>query len=308
MTGRRVPVWAAALGLLVGAVGPAAALEDPLHDGRESAAQLAFTATVTVRWADAAGTHERTLRVESDRGRVSIDGRPWTSGPTDLDLPPAGLKYDLKMGPGPVVAGRPTTAVELWSGGVVRERLAVDRATGLVLLREQLGPAGLPVRVVTVQQLEVTTAPPPSPTQAPPTTATTMVALPRPYRTPSLLTGGYLQLASFRHGSLVQTVYSDGLHGISVFAQPGRLDEDSLPRGGRAVRVGRRTGWSYAWPGGVAVTWEAGGLVYTMVGDGTREEVVDAAASVPGPPKPSLFGRLKQSSRAMAELLTGRRS
>lgn len=302
---RRLLVQAAALGLVAGSVGPAAAVEDPLHEGREAASQLAFTATVNVRWADGTGTHERTVQVVSDRGRVRIDGRPWTSGPTDLDLPPAGRKYDLRTGPGPLVAGRPTTAVELWSGGGIRERLAVDQATGLVLSREQLGPAGLPVRVVSVQQLEV--APVPE-GRAGPTSTTVAAALPRPYRTPTLLAGGYLQLAAFRHGSIVQTVYSDGLHGISVFSQPGRLDEDALPSGGRAVRIGRRTGWSYAWPGGVAVTWEAGGLVYTLVGDGPGEELVAAAASLPRPPSPSLFGRLKQSSRAMAELLTGRRS
>jgi hypothetical protein len=303
---RRLPVLAAVLGLVTGTVGPAAAAEDPLQDGRKAAAQLVFTATVTVRWVDAAGTHEQTMLVESDRGRVRIDYRPWTSGPTDLDLPPASRKYDLRTGLGPVVAGRLTTAVELWSGGVVHERLAVDQATGLVLFREQLGPAGLPVRVVTVEQLEVTSAPG-EPRGGSTTSTTIEIALPRPYRTPPVLSGGYLQLAAFRHGSIVQTVYSDGLHGISVFAQRGRLDEDALPRGGRAVRVDGRRGWSYAWPGGVAVTWTAGGLVYTLVGDGPSEELVAAAASV-RPPAVSLLDRLKRSSRAMAELLTGRRS
>jgi hypothetical protein len=302
---RRFPVSVAVMALLVAPVGPATAVDDPLQDAREAASQLVFTATVTVQWADAAGTHTQTMLVESDRGRVRIDYRPWTSGPTDLDLPPAGRKYDLRIGPGPLVAGRPTTMVELWSAGVLRERLGVDQATGLVLLREQLGPEGLPVRVVTVQELEVSTVPG-SPSIG--TTTTTVVALPRAYRAPVRLAGDYLQLAAFRHGSIVQTVYSDGLRAISVFAQPGTLDEGSLPRGGQVVRLGRRSGWSYAWPGGVAVTWETGGVVYTMIGDGPGEELVAAAASLPAPPEPSLLDRLKRSSRNMAELLTGRRS
>lgn len=306
---RRLGVLVTAVGLLLGPTGAVGAGEDPLRQSREAAERLRFTALVTVRWVDAVGDHRTTLHVSSDQGQVRIDGQLWPSGPTDLALPAAGDKYDLRTAPGPTVGARPTTAVEVWMEGELRERLAVDDATGLVLLREQFGPTGEPVRVVTVDQLDVAAAGdvgPPDRVVNDLVRPTAPRGLPRLYRAPAELPGGYLRLAAYQRGALVHLLYSDGLHGVSVFAQPGRLDPRTFPAGGRRVQVGRRTAWAYAWPGGEALTWQAGGVVYTLVGDGPDEELAAVAASWPSPPRPSFASRLKRSCRAMAELLVGR--
>lgn len=307
---------ALAFAVLAAVAVPVVASDDPLADARHAVTRLRFTAEVSVEWVDEVGSHRSLLTLQSDRGHVRVDGPGdeavlWSSGTALLDLPHAGRKYEMRTGPGPVIAGRPTNAVAIRSGGVVRERLAVDRDSGLVLERVQLDAAGDPLRSVRVERLSMW-AP-----SAPPMPTTTTIAgehgrrvapasLPARYRTPAELPGGYARVGAYWRGEMAHLLYSDGLHGVSVFAQRGSLDGDDLPAGARRVSLGDRTGHVYAWPSGEAVTWTAGGVVYTVVGDGPMEDVLAVAGWLPEPPPPSLLGRLRQRCRAVAEVLAGR--
>jgi hypothetical protein len=307
-----------ALGLLAGATVPAAAGDDPFRDSRDAVARLRFVAAVSVYWVDVGGPRSALVTVTSDRGRFEVDGPGdqsllWSTGSALLEPPPTSRKYQLRTAEGPVVAGRPTTVVDITSADVLRERVSVDRETGLLLRREQYEQGGRPIRIVSVESLaflpelpelpELRPQPRPEPEGMPPVA---LHALSPAFRVAPSLAQGYQQVAAYRQGPLVQLVYSDGLHGLSVFAQPGRLDRGSLPDGGRPVRLGRWSAVVYDWPGGEAVTWQAGNLVYTVVGDGPVDEVLAAAASVPGPPPPSVLSQVRQRSRAIADLLVGR--
>ena len=308
----RPAVAVLALGLLASSTVPALAGDDPFQDAREAATRLRFTAAGSVRWLDDFGHHVALVTVTSDRGQFQVNGPGdgsllWSTGAALLDPPAPGRKYELRTADGEPVAGRDTKAVEIRSSGVLRERLSVDRETGLLLRREQLDGFGRAVRVMSVETLSLlapdeSAAPAPEESSAGGLQPVTLGALPSSFRAAATLAQGYEHVAAFRQGSLVQVVYSDGLHGLSVFTQPGRLAWGSLPGGGRSVPFGGRTAVVYDWPGGQAVTWQAGNLVYTVVGDGPVEEVLAAAASVPGPPSPSLLTRARQRSRAVYDL------
>ena len=291
---------------------PALAGNDPLADARDAVTRLRFTAEVSVEWVDEIGSHRSVLTLQSDRGHVRIDGPGdeavlWSSGTSLLALPPASRKYDMRSGPGGEVAGRPTVAVEIRSGGAVRERLAVDRDSGLVLERVQLDAAGRPLRTVRVEWLAMSTPSVPTPTTIAGQQGRRVApaSLPARYRTPPELPGGYARVGAYWRGEMAHLLYSDGLHGVSVFAQRGSLDGDDLPAGARRVQVGERTAFAYAWPSGEAVTWTAGGVVYTVVGDGPAEDVLTVARSLPEPPSTSMLTRLRQRCRVVAELVLG---
>lgn len=291
-----VAVLAVATTLVV----PAAAADDPLQGARDAATTLRFRAAVSVQWADADGVHDELVEVHSDQGTVRVGGLQWSNGAL-LQPPAPGPKYDLRTRPGTVVAGRSTTAVDVFVSGRLRERLALDAETSLVLERAQFDGTGRPVRVVRIESLLL--LPPddvvvPGPADAP-------TDLPSRYRAPQALAAGYQRVAAYRRGDVVQAVYSDGLHGLSVFLQAGRLDIDAMPGNVMWVALGTRTAAVHTWPGGVTVTWEAGGVVYTAVGDGTVDDVLSAAASMPAPAPPSVGTRVRQRARALAETVLG---
>lgn len=294
----------------------------------EEVAGRSFTARITVDWVDHRGRHNTTLEVRAAGGLVQVDGvRPAGGGPLVLGdgwlmvaRPGEGFavaaaterKYDVVREPGPQIAGRATGLVTLRSNEVVRERLAVDDDTGLVLRRELFGSDGRAVRVVTVTQLDTSPSPQavgsgasrPAPDKA---TRLRPEALEAPYAAPATLAGGYERVAAFRRGRVVHLLYSDGLHGLSVFMQPGRLDDDRLPEGGRPVRVGGADARRFTWAGGEIVTWESGPVVRTVVGDAAPDEVMAAARSLPPAPGMSVLGRIRRASRHVAEVLSGGR-
>ncbi|MGH9180596.1 MAG: hypothetical protein ACRDY5_02625, partial [Acidimicrobiales bacterium] len=299
-----------------GAVGPVDAIRP-----------VSFSARVDVQWVDGRGRHATTVDVGAARGRVRVAGtgspeRPGAGAPPTLgdgwllvtpagpgapvgDLPPAvEAKYDIERTVGPVVAGRTTTLVVLSEGAMVREKLAIDDELGLVLRRELFGPDGRPVRTVTVIELDPSSprlaGTPTTDDRAEPVAPDVLGAL---YRTPGELAGGYRRVGAFRRGPVVHVLYSDGLHGLSLFMQPGRLDRHRQPPGGAAVRIGSATGQRYTWAGGEIVTWESGPVVRTLVGDAATAEVVSAARSVPPTGRPSLSERLRSACRQMAEVL-----
>ena len=305
-----------------------AAVDGPIEEARDAARRVPFSARVEVSWVDHEGAlHTAELGVRTVGGEVRIQGPAVTTagaaatlirdttvpapGQAAVELLPAvARKYDVTRGAGPEVAGRPTDEVVLRSGGEIRERLAIDRATGLVLQREVFGAEGRPVRIVRVLQLE--TAPVPSgPVDGGRSEAARrqlrVSSLPSAYPAPSALAGGYQRVAAYRHARVVHLVYTDGLHGLSLFSQPGELSARSLPRGGQPVRVGSWRGVHYTWAGGEVVTWQSGAMVHTLVGDGTTEDLVAAARSLPRPKRASLLARMLGTARVLGELVSGGR-
>jgi hypothetical protein len=283
------------------------AAEDPLAQARRATATLRFTALVDYQWVDLFGAHQVTLQVAVDQGRVVVTGPggrrislPGDGSP--LDPPAVAGKYRFETEGRGSVAGRPVDVVAVLERGVVRERLAVDRATGLVLQRQVLGADGSRLRVVTVQQLAVASSAGARARRSAPV-ANALAALPSFYRAPVTLAGGYARVAAVRQANVVQLSYTDGLHGLSVFAQIGRMDRGRLPAGGRAVQVGRWQAVVYDWPGGEAIAWQAGPVVYTVVGDAAVDEILAAAGSLPGPGRPAVTTRVRRASRAVAQAL-----
>ena len=306
-----------------------------MEDAREAARRVPFSARVEVSWVDRAGLHTAELGVRAVGGSIRVqrpggvgadgggvaDGSAMVlqtsaasptagNGEADLLAPALERKYDVERIAGPTVAGRETNEFVLRSGGRIREQLAIDKATGLVLRRAVFGAEGKPVRIVTVLQLD--TAPVPEAadsgsgrSEVPRTVR--VGSLPSAYRGPEALNGGYRRVAAYRHERLVHLLYTDGLHGMSLFSQPGKLSTGALPPGGDAVRVGAATGVHYTWPGGDVVTWQVGSVVHTMVGDGTSADLLAAARSLPLPGRPSVLTRLRGTSRLVAELVSGGR-
>ena len=155
------------------------------------------------------------------------------------ERPDAGIKYHTSQTEGPVVADRPTLAVEVDEHGLLRERLYVDEESGLLLKREQFDAGGAVSRAVGFDTLvlDPATPPPPSPSspadQAP--KALSPDRLGAPGLAPDQLAGGYRRLGVYRRSGVVQVLYSDGMYDLSVFEQPGRLDRHSLAAGGSPV-------------------------------------------------------------------------
>lgn len=325
-------------GSLALVAGPGAAagstVSGPVEDARKAATRVPFAARVEVSWVDKAGVHTAELGVRAVGGNIRVQGPAGDGGDSrggsplvlqasavtpaasasadDLLAPELERKYDVERSDGPLVAGRPTDQFVLRSAGAVRERLAIDTATGLVLRREVIGAAGKPVRIVTVLQLDTAPVLEAADTGtargkdgAP--RAVRVDDLPSAYRAPVALAGGYRRVGAYRHDRLVHLLYTDGLHGMSLFSQPGTLAGGSLPPGGDAVRVGSSSGVHYTWPGGDVVAWQVGPVVHTLVGDGTSADLLAAARSLPPPSEPSVLGRLRGTARLVTELVSGGR-
>jgi len=323
-----VAATAVALGGSMPLAGEARAGEGPLEEAGEAAERLPFAAVISVEWTDRQGVHVTQVDMSATGGSVHISGPkallaaarrqpssaegwllPWPGARSEV-TPAIERKYEVVRSPGPLVAGRPTQLLLLRVGGQLRERMAIDEATRLVLRREVFGPEGRPSRVVTVERLEMRPLPrpggrdqaawdPPRPLER--------SAMPAPYRAPEALAGGYHRVAAYQRSGLVQHLYSDGLHGLSLFVRPGGLSDRLLPPGGEPVRLRRATGVRYVWAGGEVVTWEAGPVVHTLVGEAPFDEVLAAARSLPEPAGLSWPARLRVSCRRVTEVVSGGR-
>ena len=295
--------------------------ENPLESARRAAGNYAFAGQVRLRWRDAAGDHEQMVDVRAADGAMVVEGdasvlarrnerlirQPgaswdalWPAGLASLGTPRPATKYALSSVQGPLVAGRPTTLVEVHRGPQVVERVWLDAATGLLLGREQYAVSGVPARSIQFQDIrvggpmgEVPSPHVPSPAVA---VATTRLA-------PSTLPGGYQRLGTFKRGPVVHLLYSDGVYGLSVFEQSGRLRAGALPAGAERVRIGEAQGWHYEWAGGHILLWRGHDRVYSAVGDGPLSDVVQASAGVPLGPRPSLLQRLRAACHAVLRAL-----
>lgn len=321
--------------VVVGGAAAGSTARGPVEDAREAARRVPFSARVEVSWVDKGEVHTAQVGVRAVGGSIRVQGPAGDTGAAgdglssgspmviqasavtpatgagDLLAPELEQKYDVERSEGPLVAGRPTEQFVLRSGDAVRERLAIDTETGLVLRREVLGSDGEAVRIVTVLQLDTAPVPEADDEGTTGTTSAPMTVkvekLPSAYRAPADLAGGYRRVGAYRRDRLVHLLYTDGLHGMSLFSQPGTVSGGSLPPGGKAVRVGSSSGVQYTWPGGDVVTWQVGPVVHTLVGDGTSADLLAAARSLPPPAEPSVLSRLRGTARLVTELVSGGR-
>jgi hypothetical protein len=122
------------------------------------------------------------------------------------------------------------------------------------------------------------------------TTTPAPARLSEEYSAPSELAGGYKRVRVESVSGGLRAVYSDGVHGLSIFEQPGRLSGSKR---------------SYQWAGGEVVTWQSGPTVLTAIGDGPSADVLAAARSIPQPRQLSLLGHLRSLSRDVVDTLSG---
>jgi negative regulator of sigma E activity len=310
-----------------------------LDRAREAAQTQSFEGLVAVEWRDGQQRHTEQVPVRSANGVLrfgdevvgagshlmvhSTDG--WLSlwGHDVATLGPAlTAKYHLAVEPGPDVAARPTDmlAVHLVGASRPRERLYVDRQSGLLLRRELLDAHGDPYRSVAFTSIssggsiEVAAA-----TGTPRATRSQEPAparhLKAPYKLKSRIGTGYRRVGAYKASGVVQQFFSDGLHGLSVFEQRGHLKSAETrephqppPMGtdlagetgnGRRVEIAGRTMRAYSASVGEAVVWESGGVVYTAVTDAPWSDLADAVRDLPHADPP---GRLRRVAQAVVSL------
>ena len=329
----RTLVAGAALVALAAAGAPAGAedpADDPLGEARRAASAQSFSGQVEVRWQDRAGVHAATLDVRAVGGSLMVSGANtvmaagargrfirhaeggwdllWPGTSPSVDRPDPSVKYDtVDVGP-TTVAGRRARAVEVRQGSVLRQRLALDEETHLLLRREQLGPGGDVERAMSFTALKVpdvpSVPPPPSSNDDHVARAVPPGRISAPFTAPDRLADGYQRVGVYREdGGVVRVLYSDGLYDLSVFEQRGRLDRGDVPARGRRIGIGPRRAWAYSWAGGHVLLWHAGRTVFTMVGDAPLDQLAAAAASLPAGGKSLSFtDRLRRACRSLVTL------
>lgn len=294
-----VLVAAAAVGAFAGEPGEPDAWQDVLREVREEMEGHSFQGVMVVEWHDGGRRRREAVRVLHAGGVVRIDagdsvvasagaavlgdGREWETlarRSASADRAVASRKYAIEAHDGPLVAGRSTTVHEARHDGVVVERVFVDDGSGIVLRRERLDPDGRVVRAVAFEHVAV---------DVPMTTPSTTPLPPAPQpvdelddrlRDPDRAGDGFELLGRWTHvDGTAQLYYSDGVLGVSVFEQRGRLDWDLLPPGEDATVAGVDAR-VYSLPVGEAVVFERDGVVYTCVGDAPWSELWSVAADV----------------------------
>jgi hypothetical protein len=326
----RRAVAGTALALLVGggavAAGAAPTAGDLLDHARQAAEQLSFVGLVEVRWNDATGAHADDLLVQAAGGTLVVRGAQaamevadrrrlfelrsgewdlvWSPALASPDRPDSARKYRTTVVGRQLVAGRSATVSEVREGTVLRERLYVDEATGLLLRREQVDPTARVQRAVGFATITVDQATPvPLTPVGPADKAPRRLAvdeLPPAASAPAELIDGYRRVGVYRDAGTVHVLYSDGLYDLSVFEQRGRLEADVVPRPRFPVTVGSRRAWAWSGPAGQVVVWHAGHTVFTGVSDAPLDQMLAALRSMPPPRgRPSLLDKLRRASQEL---------
>ena len=306
---------------------------DLLDRAREAAQTESFDGVVSVEWYDGQQHHAAQVPVQSAGGvlrfgdevvgagaRRMIHGTDgwlslWGHDVTTLNPSPT-AKYRLTVEPGPAVATRPTDviSVSLVDAAQPRERLYVDRGSGLLMRRELLDAHGNPYRSVAFTTINAAGA-----VMAAAAAASTPRAkrsqdpsparhLKAPYKLRSRIGTGYRWLGAYKSSGVVQQYFSDGLHGLSVFEQRGHLkatetDLAGETGSGRRVEISGRTMRAYSASVGEAVVWESDGVVYTAVTDAPWGDLAGAVRDLPhGDPS----GRLRRVAQAVVSMFRWR--
>lgn len=138
-----------------------------------------------------------------------------------------------------------------------------------------------------------------------PTTATPhrLDDLPAAYQAPPAL-AGWVLVGGFSAPGGLHLVYERGDDGLSVIQTPGDVDFDELPPGGRRIQVAGADAWQWDAPGidGRVVVVQHDGMGVVLVGDGSGDDVLEAADALPGPPGMPVVERLR---RGCARVLEG---
>ena len=303
-----------------------------LDRAREAAQTESFEGVVSVEWHDGQQPHAAQVPVQSAGGvlrfgdevigagaRRMVHGSDgwlslWGHDVTSLGPPPT-AKYRLTVEPGPDVATRPTDTISIALADAPnpRERLYVDRASGLLLRRELLDAHGNPYRSVafttintanTIVAAAAGVAPRATHSQEP----SPARHLSAPYKLKSRIGSGYRRLGAYRSSGVVQQYFSDGLHGLSVFEQRGHLKASEInlageTGSGRPVEISGRTMRAYSASVGEAVVWESDGVVYTAVTDAPWADLAGAVRDLPHADPP---GRLRRLAQAVVTLFRWR--
>ncbi len=92
---------------------------------------------------------------------------------------------------------------------------------------------------------------------------------------------GLAMMGAYRRGDVVQAVYSDGSHELSVYREPGRVDWDSImARGGTLDQVDDDKMWHYEADGFAVVVVERRDHVVTVVADPGMDDMMMKAADI----------------------------
>ena len=314
----------------------AAFADNPLGAATHAAETLTFSGRVSVEWFDDQREHQTYVTVSSRAGELQINGlsdlvatasQRYLLGANGWDLlspgdpsalgplPPLTAKYTVHEAPGPDIIGFQTTEVDLGDPARPDERLYLDRATNLLIREEEFDADGELVRAVGFVQLTISpggassnagTAPP-KPAKAVDDIGRRIGAtsLPAPYLDPAQLAQGYQRVGVLQAYNGIQVVYSDGLHGLSVFEHLGSYDPSSLPATGEPVTVGRARAMRYVWAGGQLVIWRERGATYTGVGDAPAAEVLAALNELPAARGGSPWQRLRHACRRLVQAVSG---
>ena len=289
---------------------------------RHAATEHDFTGVLEVSWSDGGRSQSREVPVRStsgvlalgDQGEVVVDGPSrflhatqgwlamWRSA-TQPDVPSPSQKWDLTLHDGPVIAGRATRQVDAADHQVrVRERLYFDESTGLLLRREQLDLRGNTVRAVGFVSIDeaagaffgvVPAEAPRAPRSAATRQPQSIESVGAPFRAPSTAGDGFRLAGRYRDaGDTVQLFYSDGLFGISVFEQEGKLDWSGLPAGGASRTVAGHDGRRYGTPAGIVTIWESDDVVYTAVTDAPDDQLDELLTDFASTGAPSTLERV----------------
>jgi sigma-E factor negative regulatory protein RseB len=287
---------------------PGPSVQDPLATAREAVTKATFTGTVRVRWFDGKHQHTERVEVDDDNGLLVVgssrsvitDGEEglvhasdgWLALGADSSTqlgPLATANYRFSTLPDEVVAGRTTQVVEaVQLRGPLRERFFLDRATGVLLRREQIerGRTVHTVEFVTISGLAPAAKSPPTPPRAQHRVARVSTAeLGRGRRPPRVVGNGFeLVDAHRRPDGTLQLYYSDGLHGMSVFEQRGKLKHDALPEGGHDATLSGRRVRVYEGAAGRTFVWDTGNAVYACVTDAPLGAVGALLTKLPAHP------------------------
>jgi len=303
-----------------------------LDRAREAAETQSFDGMVAVVWRDGRDQHSEQVPVSSAGGvlrfgdevvgagaRRMVHGTDgwfslWGHDVTTLGPPPT-AKYRLAVEPGPEVAARPTDVVDVQLVGAdrIRERLYVDRQSGLVLRRELLDSRGDPYRSVAFTAITSGTVGAEAATAGAPGVIRSQEPVPArhlkaPFKLRSRIGTGYRLVGAYKAGGVVQQFFSDGLHGLSVFEQRGHLGAAETTLAGqsgtgREVEISGHTMRAYSASVGDAVVWDSDGMVYTAVTDAPWSDLAGAVRDLPHADPP---GRLRRVAQTVVSLFRWR--
>lgn len=258
-----------------------------------------------------------TVRLGASGGSLVDHEQGWraTLGAVESRRTALERKYEVAAADDERLLGRPCTRLEIRrrADGSLRERLCIDKATGLLVRRESFEGADRRVRLFTYLALDVGPRVPRSvrpsrsgdrsvrrrATSAMPVGPAALEALRAAgWVIPESLPGGYEPVGVYAvdgvDGQPLQIVYDDGLYTVSLFQQRGRPDWESLPDGARRSEDMAQP--AFEWPGALPrrLVWEAGGTTFSLVGDAPPGEFVTIADSLPRPAVPGPAARVRR--------------